>query len=126
MMLCSNDKVYLLVELFLTIQTLNKLYHWNTTSYARHKATDRFNEKFLALVDRFVEVLIGKDNVKPMIESIRINAKYLSDNGIKELFIFLRKYLTDISNSLDSTDLQNIKDEMLSEVNQTLYLFNLQ
>ena len=106
-------------------QMINKLYHWNTTSFARHKATDRFNGKILDLIDRFVEVFIGYYNMKPNVTFININEKFISDDGIVDIFIFTRKYLTKMGQYIESTDLQNIRDEMLGEVNQTLYLFNL-
>ena len=32
-----------ITEIFFTLQLLNKIYHWSTTSYSRHMATDRFN-----------------------------------------------------------------------------------
>jgi hypothetical protein len=114
-----------IVNFFFHLQILNKLYHWNTTSYARHKATDNFNERFIELVDKFTEVFIGTYNIKPQIKEIIINKDFLTDNGIKELFIFTRKYLISFNNMSLSSDLLNIRDEILAEVNQTLYLFNL-
>ena len=114
-----------IVNFFFHLQILNKLYHWNTTSYARHKATDNFNEKFLELVDKFTEVFIGTYNMKPQIKEIIINKDFLTDDGIQKLFIFTRKYLISFNNMSFSSDLLNIRDELLSEVNQTLYLFNL-
>ncbi len=48
-----------LAHLFLEVRTQIKLYHWQTRSYARHKATDRFIETFEPLVDRFVEAAQG-------------------------------------------------------------------
>ena len=114
-----------IVNFFFHLQILNKLYHWNTTSYARHKATDKFNERFIELVDKFTEVFIGTYNIKPQIKEIIINKDFLTDNGIKELFIFTKKYLISFNNMSLSSDLLNIRDEILAEVNQTLYLFNL-
>ena len=32
-----------------------QLYHWQTDSYARHKASDTFVKHFDALIDRLVE-----------------------------------------------------------------------
>jgi hypothetical protein len=72
-----------------------------------------------------VEVFIGYYNMKPDVINVNINEKFLSDEGIVELFIFTKKYLTKLSMYIESTDLKNIRDEMLGEVNQTLYLFNL-
>ena len=120
-----QEKFNEIVHFFFTLQMLNKLYHWNTTSYSRHKATDRFNEKFLELVDKFVEVFIGTYKMKPMLDEIQINNNYLTDNGIVMLFIFTRKYLNTFDQYIQSTNLLNIRDELLGEVNQTLYLFNL-
>ena len=114
-----------IVNFFFHLQLLNKLYHWNTTSYSRHKATDNFNERFLELVDKFTEVFIGTYNMKPHIEEIRINKEFLTDNGIKKLFIFTGKYLKSFDKMSLTSDLLNIRDEILAEVHQTLYLFNL-
>jgi hypothetical protein len=120
-----QEKFNEIVNFFFTLQMLNKLYHWNTTSYSRHKATDRFNKNFLELVDKFVEVFIGTYDMKPMFNEIQINKDYLTDKGIVMLFIFTRKYLNTFDQYIQSTDLLNIRDELLGEVNQTLYLFNL-
>ena len=46
-----------IVRFFFTLQLNIKMYHWNTTSYARHKATDDFGGKLLSLIDKFVEQL---------------------------------------------------------------------
>lgn len=121
----SQEKFNEIVTFFFTLQMINKVYHWNTISFARHKATDGFNNKMLDLIDRFVEIFIGNYNMKPVVNNIYINDMYLSDDGIVELFIFTKKFLIKLDRYIDSSDLINIRDEMLSEVNQALYLFNL-
>jgi len=110
-----------MIQFFFTLQLLNKLYHWNTTSFARHKATDGFGSQFSDLVDKFVEVVIGRYKIKPDIYKINLNHEYLTDVGIVNLFEQTRKYLGKISN----IELLNIRDEMLTEVNKMLYLFTL-
>jgi len=35
------------VRFFFTLQLNIKMYHWNTTSYSRHKATDEFGGKLI-------------------------------------------------------------------------------
>jgi len=119
----NQEKINEIVNLFFTIQLLVKVYHWNTTSYARHKATDRFTESFLPLVDKFVEIMIGRYNVKPKIDSINLNEKYLTDDGIKKAMNFFYKYLMEMPQY--SSDLMNLRDELVGEISQTLYLFNL-
>jgi hypothetical protein len=121
----TQEKFNEIVSFFFSLQMINKLYHWNTTSFSRHKATDIFNQKILDLIDKFVEVFIGCCKMKPYVQSVNIPEKFLSDTGIIDLFILTKKYLTKFSQYIESTDLLNIRDEMLAEVNQTLYLFNL-
>ena len=40
-----------------------KIYHWNTTSYPRHKASDDLGGKILELTDKFVEIFIPWNSV---------------------------------------------------------------
>jgi hypothetical protein len=115
----SQKNINNIVHFLFTLQLLNKLYHWNTMSHARHVATDRFNSKLLELTDKFVEVYIGKYKVKPMIDNISI--KNIDDNEIVLLFEEAREFLENIR--ISDTSLLNIRDELLAEVNQTLYLF---
>jgi hypothetical protein len=110
-----------IVKFFFTLQLLNKVYHWNTQSYARHIATDKFNSNLLDLTDKFVEVYIGKYKVKPTVSQINIES--MNDNDIILLFENSKKYLEEIK--ITDSGLLNIRDELLSEINQTLYLFAL-
>lgn len=114
-----------MTKFFFTLQLLNKLYHWNTTSFARHKATDSFGSDFSDLVDKFVEVFIGRYKIKPQVYKINLNPEYLSDAGIINLFEQTKKYLESINVKIAHSELLNIKDEMLAEVNKMLYLFTL-
>jgi hypothetical protein len=121
----SQDNVNEMVKFFFTLQLINKLYHWNTESHARHLATDRFNGELTSIIDKFVEVLIGRHKMKPIINTIRINETYLSDDGIVILFEEARNYLNQMGKYINDSDLLNIRDELLAEVNKTLYLFRL-
>jgi len=107
------------------LKLLNKLYHWNTTSYAKHKATDCFNATFEGLVDKFVEVLIGKYEVKPVVSKVRISDADLTDVGF---IIYLKqtvKFLNELNRINLESDLLNIRDEMLAELDKILYLLTL-
>jgi hypothetical protein len=121
----SQEDFNEMIQFFFTLQLLNKLYHWNTTSFARHKATDGFSSELSDLVDKFVEVLIGRYKIKPQVYKVNLNSEYLSDTGIVNLFEQTRKYLESMSVKISNTDLLNIRDEMLAEVNKMLYLFTL-
>ncbi len=45
---------------FLEMLLMVKLFHWKTTSYATHKATDELYTKLNGNIDSFIEVLLGK------------------------------------------------------------------
>ncbi len=114
-----------IIQFFFTLQLLTKLYHWNTTSFARHKATDSFGSDLSNLVDKFVEVYIGRYKIKPQVIKVNLNPEYLTDNGIVNLFEQTRKYLESMNDKITTSDLLNIRDELLAEVNKMLYLFTL-
>lgn len=120
-----NENINEIVKFFFTLQLNLKIYHWNTTSFSRHKASDEFGGKLSSLIDRFVEVYIGRYNIKPIISNIKIDSAFLTDEGAGNLLIKSRKYLEELSNIIKDTDLLTIRDELLSEVNQTLYLYQL-
>jgi DNA-binding ferritin-like protein len=121
----SQEIINETVKFFFTLQLNIKVYHWNTTSYARHKASDEFGGKLASLIDRFVEVFIGRYKVKPFLSNIKIDSDFLSDDGSIKLLNKSRDYLEHLSGLIKDTDLLTIRDELLSEVNQTLYLYQL-
>jgi len=119
----ENQNISGYVQFFFTLQLNIKMYHWNTTSFSRHKATDQFGEKLLGLVDKFVEVFIGRYKLKPNLSTIEINAHYMTDSGAEDLLKHARTSLQKME--LKDSDLLTIRDELLAEVNQTLYLYQL-
>ena len=120
-----QEQINKLVKFFFCFQFINKLYHWNTSSFARHKATDGFNNIITDLVDRFVEVYIGIYKTKPIVESIKLDKTLMTDDGIIKLFTDARDYLRKLHHIIQDTELLNIRDEILVEINKTLYLFEL-
>jgi len=116
------------VATFFTLILEIKLYHWNTKIYSRHIATDTLFNTLLVLIDRFVEVYIGRYN-RPSEDNLHLKLKTYTDTQMKELMNKFTYYLkNDISKMLkeSDTDLLNIRDEMLAEIHKTLYLFTLQ
>lgn len=106
---------------FLRILDIIKLFHWNTKDYSKHKATDAFHEALGKLVDSYVEEHFGQSGRIIAHETVRYDT--LSDDAfLKEIKQF-KEYLIHMKNP--STDLSNIRDEMLGEVNQFLYLWTL-
>lgn len=123
----------------LTIVNQIKLYHWQTLSHPRHKATDELYSNLSDLVDKFIEVLNGILIVESNNKNYRISlTESDSRNGINiinysdskglDLLINIKNYLNSVEfNKIisKSTDLSNIRDEMLENVNKSCYLFTL-
>ena len=106
-----------------------KLYHWQTALFARHKATDEVVKSLDDHIDLFVEVYMGK-NGRPNITRTTntIALKNMSEKSsvkfVKDCIEYLLGPLTKSLKGSDS-DLANIRDEMLADLNQLLYLFTL-
>ena len=113
-----------IVEMFLGMLNTVKLYHWNTYSFAEHKATDELYSKLNEHIDTFVEILLGKDECRIPEFSKKI-ANTHSKSDFKQRVHQYRDFLTDMNKTLDpikDTDLLNVRDEILGDINQFLYL----
>jgi hypothetical protein len=116
---------------FLEMLNTVKLYHWKTYSYATHKATDELYGKLNENIDHFIEVLLGKSKTGQRIDLM--NVKTLSLKDYTSLEVFKREidsyksFLVGLDNhpalqSMSNSDLFNIRDELLANLNQFLYL----
>jgi hypothetical protein len=121
----SQEYVNYITKIFFTIKFINKLYHWNTTSYPRHIASDRFDDVLESLMDKFMEVFIGRYQIKPLIHKLQIEDVYLNDKGIETAYKQVRDVLLEMQKYILDSDLLNIRDELVGEINKNLYLFTL-
>lgn len=114
---------------FLEMLMMVKLFHWKTHSYATHKATDELYEKLNGNIDEFIEVLLGKTGSridlmgKKSISLIDLNSQEI----LKSKIMSFKSFLVGLDNnnaltSMSNTDLFNIRDEILGNLNQFLYL----
>jgi len=101
------------------------LYHWNTISYSKHKATDQFNDSLGEHIDKFLEVFIGRYNIKPQPPKIKLDSEYLTDEGFMKLMDISKIYLESLNMKIKDSELLSIRDELLVSVNQTVYLLRL-
>jgi hypothetical protein len=114
---------------FLEILLMIKLYHWKTTSYATHKATDELYTKLNANIDNFIEVLLGKSGTRTdLIGHKNIRLVDLSSlETLKREVDGFKSYLVGLNDNkamklMSNTDLYNIRDTILGDLNQFLYL----
>lgn len=116
---------------FFEMLLLIKLYHWKTYSYATHKATDELYSKFNENMDKFIEVLLGKTGMRiDLTNKKQISLYDLSNTPqlINKVNSF-KSYLVNLTNNkaikvMTNSDLLNIRDEMLGDMNQFLYLLS--
>ena len=115
---------------FFEMQLMVKLYHWNTKSYATHKATDEFYGKLSDNIDKFIEVLLGKLNDRIDLKNKKtINLYCVNDEQFLKKLHQFKVRLHDLTNKdmglLMGEDLLNIRDEILADLDQLLYLLTL-
>jgi DNA-binding ferritin-like protein len=117
------------IHFFFTLRSQIKLYHWQTYQFARHKATDDLISALDELMDNYVEVYMGKYGRPKMTSSTNsTSVKNMSESTATTFVRGAIKYLeTTLVKRLKptDTDLVNIRDEMLSNLNKLLYLFTL-
>lgn len=124
----NKDKSHM-VKIFLEILNMVKLYHWKTHSYAQHKATDDLYSKLNEHIDEFIEVLMGKDGQRIKMMEKRI--ELIDPNNIKDFksrIYEYRTFLTEFNMHFDSkrdSDLLSLRDQLLADINQFLYLLTL-
>ena len=114
---------------FLEMLLMIKLFHWKTTSYATHKATDDLYTKLNANIDRFIEILLGKSGFRTDLmsnKSIRLVDLSSAESLKREIEAF-KGYLVSLNDNkamkqMANTDLYNIRDTLLGDMNQFLYL----
>ena len=114
-----------IVHTFLELLDTVKLYHWKTDSYAQHKSTDDLHDRLSLKIDKFVEIMLGKNNTRINNINKHIKLYNLNDVSFKNKLYKYRTLLIEMDNYLDNkkdTDLMNIRDEMVGEINHFLYL----
>ncbi len=114
---------------FLEMLMMVKLFHWKTTSYATHKATDELYTKLNANIDSFIEILLGKSGSRiDLMSNKQIKLVDLTNQeSLKREVEGFKGYLVSLNDNkamqtMSNNDLFNIRDTILGDLNQFLYL----
>lgn len=116
-----------LISPFLRIQNQLRIFHWQTTSFAQHKAFGEAYDEFDELIDSFIEVYTGKYGRTRAKLVYNIELENHTANYLETIDSFIA-YLISLTDELDQsvdTDLLNIRDEMLASLNKLKYLLTL-
>ncbi len=123
----QKEIVVILLEMLMMV----KLFHWKTTSHNIHKATDELYSKLNENIDSFIEVLLGKTGSRIDLMGNPERKFRLIDLPNQEAFKkeveAFKGYLVSLNDnkamqSMSNTDLFNIRDTILGDMNQLLYL----
>ena len=118
-----------IVTMFLQMLNTVKLYHWKTSSYAQHKATDELYGNLNTNIDSFVEVMLGKTGGRVNLTFVKTLPllDYTNVADFKKEVSKYKQFLIDMNkdddlNITNNSDLLNIRDEILANLNQFTYL----
>jgi DNA-binding ferritin-like protein len=121
-----------IVPTFLHMLNTVKLYHWKTTSFSTHKATDELYGTLNEKIDDFVEVMLGKREMGGRAKLLNVHliklTMYSNNEAFKKQVESYKDFLIDLNKSLgmdSNADLLAIRDEILAAFNKFLYLLSL-
>jgi hypothetical protein len=114
--------------MMMTLRDQVKIYHWQTTTYSRHIATNDLIPKLDTNIDQFLEVYIAKYG-RPTFsgKTSHIPLRNFHDKDAPRL---LQEAIEWMTNELPTkmkktdTDLFSIRDVIVADLNQVLYLFS--
>jgi len=114
----------------LTLQNQLRIFHWQTDSYAEHKALNKAYDSIDALIDSFVEVFQGKNARVKGKDGFTIKLNNYKDNG--DIVKFVDNNISYLTTELPKKlgegyqdELLNIRDEMVATLEQLKYLLTL-
>ena len=115
---------------FLSFLDQIRIFHWQTFSYAEHKALGKAYDDLSELFDKFIETYYGKYGKNILKVEFVLNVESYSEdiditkvigNKKRALLSYIRtELLTD-----SDKDLLNIADEIEGSINHLLYLLQL-
>ena len=117
------------VQFLLETQLQFRILHWQTKGYARHQAFGGIYSTLDGLIDTFTETAMGKYGRFSLSENEKtIKLQNISDLELSLFIKTIKGKLIGMSSDLTDkdSDLLNIRDEMLGEINKLSYLLTLE
>lgn len=122
-----------MITSFLTILNQLQVFHWQTHSYAQHKAFVKTYENLYDLFDKFVETFYGKYGTPTSSHEYLVESmSYITFDSDREMIEYItslfEKTKENIESILDSAtdgELINIYEEIKAEFHRLKYLLLL-
>lgn len=110
------------------IQNQFRFLHWQTTFDAKHKAYGKTYDKLGDFIDEFVEGMMGKYGRPEFPAEFMIAFQDINAISLQKFIDGSCEFLIGMSDQLDpkmDSDLLNLRDEMLLQLNKLKYLLTL-
>jgi len=117
----------LMVNMMIGIEQQLRILHWQTYSYAQHKAFGKTYEALGDLIDSFIEEYMGKYG-RIELKSRSIQVINMQELDLADFVDGAAEFLISLTSQLDPTDtnLLNIRDDILGQIKRLKYLLTLQ
>jgi hypothetical protein len=112
-----------LITQFLTIQSQLRVWHWQTKSYAQHNAFGEAYDSISDLSDSFIEAYQGENGTLVARGQYNLMVDNYDEANLRAKIETWCSWLTGLENL--SSNLLNLRDEMLQELRKLLYLLSL-
>lgn len=114
------------LQFFMSCLSQIKLYHWSTMSYAKHKALDDLHESLSDKVDLLVEAYLGKFKKQPLKKFTIETKANTNTEHIEKYLEIIHSDITGMNGKFNKCiEIQNILQDILAEIDKTLYLCRL-
>ena len=110
------------------IQLQFKFLHWQTFGDAKHKAYGEIYDSLGDIIDKFVEAMMGKYGRVQFEPEFSIMFQDIKSLSVQNFMDGITEFFVGMSDHLDSrydSDLLNLRDEMLADINQLKYRLTL-
>jgi hypothetical protein len=124
----TDGKGELIQTTMLQMQKQYQIFHWQTTSFSQHKSFGNIYESLDESIDTFIETYMGKYGRVISASKFNLEMSNYSDLNFINATNSYIEFLINLTNMLDSardTDLLNIRDEILGNLNRLKYLLTL-
>ena len=124
----TDGKGELIQTTMLQMQKQYQIFHWQTTSFSQHKSFGKIYESLDESIDTFIETYMGKYGRVISASKFNLEMSNYSDLNFITATDSYIEFLINLTNMLDAardTDLLNIRDEILGNLNRLKYLLTL-
>lgn len=109
---------------FMSMISQVKLFHWSTMSYAKHKALDDLHSDLSDNVDKLVEVYIARYKKQPL-TTFNVNTIATTNTNEIDKYLTMNRDIIDKIQTNYTSEIQNILQEIMANLDRAIYLCKL-